>query len=57
LRDALSHNAFRYVGRLQYNFLDTETGFFYTGTYLGKKRRCLSRGGHHDPAQRRSEHL
>jgi hypothetical protein len=38
LRDALSHNAFRYVGRLQYNFLDTETGFFYTGTYLGKKK-------------------
>jgi hypothetical protein len=38
LRDTLSHNAFRYAGRLQYNFFDTETGFFYTGTYLGKKK-------------------
>jgi hypothetical protein len=37
-RDAVSNNAFRYTGRLQYNFLDTESGFFYTGTYLGKKR-------------------
>jgi hypothetical protein len=38
LRDARSHNSFRYVGRVQYNFFDTETGFFYTGTYLGKKK-------------------
>jgi len=38
LRDARSHNSFRYVGRAQYNFFDTETGFFYTGTYLGKKK-------------------
>ena len=37
-RDARSHDPFRYVGRLQYNFFDPETGFFYTGTYLGKKR-------------------
>ena len=28
----------RLIGRLQYNFFDTETGFFYTGTYLGKKK-------------------
>src|SRR5204863_501510 len=28
----------RYAGRAQYNFLDTETGFFYTGTYLGAKK-------------------
>jgi hypothetical protein len=28
----------RFTGRLQYNFFDTETGFFYTGTYLGKKK-------------------
>lgn len=28
----------RFVGRVQYNFFDTETGFFYTGTYLGKKK-------------------
>jgi hypothetical protein len=37
-RDAGSDNPFRYAGRAQYNVLDTETGFFYTGTYLGKKR-------------------
>lgn len=24
--------------RVQYNFLDPESGFFYTGTYLGKKK-------------------
>lgn len=28
----------RFVGRLQYNFFDTESGFFYTGSYLGKKK-------------------
>jgi hypothetical protein len=38
LRDAGSDNAFRYAGRVQYNALDTESGFFYTGTYLGKKK-------------------
>ena len=38
LRDPQSHNPFRYVGRLQYNFFDTDTAFFYTGTYAGKKR-------------------
>jgi hypothetical protein len=43
-RNARSSNAFRYVGRAQYNFFDTETGFFYTGTYLGKKR-VLAVGG------------
>jgi len=37
-RDAGADNPFRYAGRAQYNFLDTETGFFYTGTYLGKKK-------------------
>ena len=37
-RDVGSDTAFRYAGRVQYNFLDTETGFFYTGTYLGKKK-------------------
>jgi len=37
-RDARSHRAFRYVGRAMYNFLDTEVGFFYTGTYVGKKK-------------------
>ena len=38
LRDAGSDNAFRYAGRVQYNVLEPETGFFYTGTYLGKKK-------------------
>jgi hypothetical protein len=33
-----SRNAFRYTGRLQVNLLDAETGFFYAGTYLGKKK-------------------
>lgn len=28
----------RFTGRVQYNFLEPETGFFYTGTYLGKKK-------------------
>jgi len=37
-RDARSHRAFRYVGRAMYNFLDPEVGFFYTGTYVGKKK-------------------
>jgi len=36
-RDARSHASFRYVGRVQYSFFDTDTGFFYAGTYLGKK--------------------
>jgi hypothetical protein len=38
-RDAASTRSFRYTGRVQYQFLEPEdTGFFYTGTYLGKKR-------------------
>src|SRR5262245_7103756 len=37
-RDPQSHNAFRYVGRVQYSFFDTDTGFFYSGSSLGKKR-------------------
>jgi len=37
-RNTASNNAFRYAGRVQYNLFDTESGFFYTGTYLGKKR-------------------
>jgi hypothetical protein len=46
-RDMRSHNSFRYVGRLQYNVFDTETGFFYTGTYIGKKK-ILAVGGAFD---------
>jgi hypothetical protein len=38
LRDAASHRAFRFAGRVQYNVFDSEVGFFYTGTYLGKKK-------------------
>jgi len=38
-RDARSTRSFRYTGRVQYQFLEPEgTGFFYTGTYLGKKK-------------------
>jgi phosphate-selective porin O/P len=37
-RDFGSHNQFRYAGRAQFDFLDPEVGFFYPGTYLGKKR-------------------
>jgi Phosphate-selective porin O and P len=37
-RDPASHNPFRYAGRVQLDLLDPEVGFFYTGTYLGKKR-------------------
>ncbi|HVV48958.1 MAG TPA: hypothetical protein VHO06_04810 [Polyangia bacterium] len=36
--DVGSNNFFRAVGRLQVNLLDAEPGFFYAGTYLGKKR-------------------
>jgi transposase len=38
-RDAGSYRAFRYAGRVQYQFLEPEaTAFFYTGTYLGTKK-------------------
>jgi len=43
-RDARSHNSFRYVGRIQYNVFDTDTGFFYSGTSVGKKK-FLAIGG------------
>jgi hypothetical protein len=33
-----SVNSFRYAARVQLNFLDPETGYFYGGTYLGKKK-------------------
>lgn len=38
VRNAASTNGLRYVGRVQFNAFATETGFFYPGTYLGKKR-------------------
>jgi hypothetical protein len=33
-----STNFFRAVGRVQINLLDAEPGFFYAGTYLGRKK-------------------
>ena len=33
-----SRNAFRSVGRVQYNVWDTESGYVYPGAYLGNKR-------------------
>ncbi len=33
-----SNNFFRATGRVQINLLDAEPGFFYAGTYLGKKK-------------------
>lgn len=38
VRNTRSDNSLRYTGRLQYNVLDTETGFFYAGTYVGSKK-------------------
>jgi hypothetical protein len=35
---AAARNSFRFAGRVQLNLLDPETGFFYFGTYLGKKQ-------------------
>lgn len=38
-RDARSHRSFRYAGRIQYQLLEPEApGFFYTGTYLGRRK-------------------
>ncbi|MEI9940984.1 MAG: porin [Pseudomonadota bacterium] len=42
--DVAGQNMFRFAGRIQVNLLDAETGFFYAGTYLGKKK-ILSVGG------------
>jgi hypothetical protein len=36
--DVGARNFFRLAGRLQVNLLDPETGFFYSGTYLGTKK-------------------
>ncbi len=47
-RDARSHRAFRYAGRVQYDVLEPQgTGFFYSGTHLGKKK-ILAAGGAFD---------
>jgi hypothetical protein len=44
-RDRQSRNAFRSAGHVQYAFLDTESGFFTIGTYLGKKKVLTVGGG------------
>jgi len=47
-RNAGSTNAFRFTGRVQYNFLDVEkVAFFYPGTSFGKKK-ILAIGGGYD---------
>ena len=38
IKEVVGRNFFRVAGRLQINILDPETGFFYSGTYLGAKR-------------------
>lgn len=45
--EAGARNTPRVAGRLQINLLDAETGFFYAGTYLGKKK-ILSVGASFD---------
>jgi len=45
--DVGSRNFFRATARVQVNFLDPEPGFFYAGTYLGKKS-IASIGGSFD---------
>lgn len=45
--DPVSRNMFRVAGRVQINFLDPETAFFYAGSYLGTKR-ILSVGAAYD---------
>lgn len=37
-RDVGVKNSFRYSGRVQYDFLDTETGYVYSGLNMGKKK-------------------
>ncbi|MCL4809681.1 MAG: hypothetical protein KJ062_18115 [Thermoanaerobaculia bacterium] len=46
-RDTQSRQALRGTARLQYNYLEADTGFFYTGTSLGKKK-ILAVGGGYD---------
>lgn len=44
MRDALNREL-RSTVRVQYDFFEPETGFFYTGTYLGKKKVLAVGGG------------
>jgi len=45
-RESASRNSFRSAGHVQYAVLDTEFGFFTTGTYLGKKKALTIGGGY-----------
>lgn len=44
MRDA-PNRELRTTARVMYNFFEPETGFFYTGTYLGKKKVLAIGGG------------
>jgi hypothetical protein len=44
-RDSASQQSFRTTARIQYNFLEADTGVFYTGTSLGKKKILAVGGG------------
>jgi hypothetical protein len=46
VRNTASNNAFRYTGYLQYDFFDTEKGYTYSGTNLGKKKILALSGGY-----------
>ena len=43
--DVNPNNDIRYCGRIQINLLDPESGFFYSGNYLGKKKIVSFGGG------------
>lgn len=46
VRDTASNNSFRFTGRVQYDFLDTEkVPYFYSGTYFGTKKVLAIGGG------------
>lgn len=47
LRQAGSHNSFRFTGRLAYNFFELEKVQFYPGTYLNAKK-VLALGASYD---------
>ncbi|MEX1311041.1 MAG: porin [Candidatus Sulfomarinibacteraceae bacterium] len=46
-RDEDASNAFRYVGRVMWNFFEPQKGLFYVGSSLGKKK-LLSIGASYD---------
>ena len=45
MRQTNSKNSFRFAGRLQYNFLDTEVGPFYVTQYFASKKILAIGGG------------